>query len=91
MPFSSFLKDFYDLADLEKSEDEMRTVGILHYQVGRTDGISLEIDKWKRVLDEMGRSVRLSSGDLGSLPASLIKGFSFSSLRIYGRLGPVRR
>lgn len=59
MPFSSILRDFYDLADLEKAEDEMRTIGILHYQVGGTDGVSLEIDKWKQVLEEMGHTVHL--------------------------------
>jgi hypothetical protein len=53
------LRDFYDLADLEKAEDEMRTIGILHYQVGGTDGVSLEIGKWTQVVDEMGHTVRL--------------------------------
>jgi hypothetical protein len=57
------LRDFYDLADLEKDEDETKTSGILHYQVGGTDGVSLEIDKWKQVLEEMGHTVRLCAGD----------------------------
>jgi len=28
-----------------------RAVSIFHYQVGHTDGVSLEIDKWKSILD----------------------------------------
>jgi len=44
----------------------MKTIGIFHYQVGRTDGVSLEIDKWKRVLEEMGHTVHLCAGDLGA-------------------------
>ena len=34
------------MADLEKDEDEMKTIGISHCQVGGTAGVSLEIDKW---------------------------------------------
>ena len=41
----------------------MKTIGIFHYQVGRTDGVSLEIDKWKQVLEEMGHTVYLCAGD----------------------------
>jgi len=50
----------------------MMTCGILHYQVGGTDGVSLEIDKWKRVLEEMGHTVCLCAGDLGVVEGSLI-------------------
>ena len=42
-----------------------KTIGIFHFQVGRTDGVSLEIDKWKRILEEMGHTVHLCAGDLG--------------------------
>jgi len=51
----------------------MKTIGIFHYQVGRTDGVSLEIDKWKRVLEEMGHSVHLCAGDLGAVEGTLIE------------------
>jgi len=51
----------------------MKTIGIIHYQVGRTDGVSLEIDKWKRVLENMGHRVRLCAGDLSSLEGTLIE------------------
>jgi glycosyltransferase involved in cell wall biosynthesis len=50
----------------------MSSVGILHYQVGATDGVSLEIDKWKRVLEEMGHTVHLCAGDLGSAQGTFI-------------------
>lgn len=50
----------------------MRTIGIFHYKVGGTDGVSLEIDKWKRVLEEMGHTVHLCGGDLGTAEGTLI-------------------
>jgi len=50
----------------------MRTIGIFHYQVGGTDGVSLEIDKWKCVLEEMGHTVYLCAGDLGTVEGTLI-------------------
>ncbi len=51
----------------------MKTIGILHYKVGGTDGVSLEIDKWKRVLEEMGHTVHLCAGDLGTVEGTLIE------------------
>ncbi len=51
----------------------MSTIGILHYKVGGTDGVSLEIDKWKRVLEEMGHRVHLCGGDLGQVEGTLIE------------------
>ena len=51
----------------------MKTIGIFHYQVGRTDGVSLEIEKWKRVLEEMGHTVHLCAGDLGAAEGTLIE------------------
>ncbi|MBN1877409.1 MAG: glycosyltransferase family 4 protein [Anaerolineae bacterium] len=49
-----------------------KTIAILHYKVGGTDGVSLEIDKWKRVLEEMGHTVHLCAGDLGTVDGTLI-------------------
>jgi len=49
-----------------------KNIGIFHYQVGLTDGVSLEIEKWKRVLEEMGYHVYLCAGDLGSAKGTLI-------------------
>jgi len=51
----------------------MSTIGIFHYKVGGTDGVSLEIDKWKRVLEEMGHRVHLCAGDLGTVEGTLIE------------------
>ena len=52
---------------------ESKTIGIFHYQVGGTDGVSLEIEKWKRVLEEMGHTCYLIGGDLGTADGILIK------------------
>jgi glycosyltransferase involved in cell wall biosynthesis len=51
----------------------MKRIGIVHYQMGRMDGVSLEIDKWKRVLEGMGHRVHLCAGDLSSLEGTLIE------------------
>jgi glycosyltransferase involved in cell wall biosynthesis len=51
----------------------MKSIGIFHYKVGGTDGVSLEIDKWKRVLEEMGHTVHLCGGDLGTAEGTLIE------------------
>lgn len=50
-----------------------KTIGIFHYQVGRTDGVSLELDKWKRALEEQGHTVHLCAGDLGTAEGTLIE------------------
>ncbi len=51
----------------------MRTIGMLHYKVGGTDGVSLEMDKWRRVLEEMGHRVHYCAGDLGTVDGTLIE------------------
>lgn len=48
-------------------------IGIIHYKVGDTDGVSLEIDKWKLVLEKMGHDVFLCGGDLGTVEGTLIE------------------
>ncbi|MEA3349153.1 MAG: glycosyltransferase family 4 protein [Chloroflexota bacterium] len=50
-----------------------KTVGIFHYQVGRTDGVSLELEKWQRIFEDLGHRVHLCAGDLGSAEGTLIK------------------
>lgn len=52
---------------------EPKTIGIFHYQVGGTDGVSLEIEKWKQVLEEMGHTVHLIGGDLGTSEGILVR------------------
>jgi len=39
-----------------------REIGIIHYKTGSTDGVSLEIEKWKQVFEEAGHRVHLASG-----------------------------
>jgi glycosyltransferase involved in cell wall biosynthesis len=51
----------------------MKNIGILHYQVGRMDGVSLEIEKWKRVLEALGHRVYLAAGDLSTAEGTLIE------------------
>ena len=51
----------------------MKTIGMFHYKVGGTDGVSLEMDKWKRVLEDMGHTVHLCGGDLGAVEGTLIE------------------
>jgi glycosyltransferase involved in cell wall biosynthesis len=51
----------------------MKRIAILHYKVGDTDGVSLEIDKWRIVLENLGHEVYLCAGSLGSTRGTLIK------------------
>ncbi len=51
----------------------MKNIGIVHYQVGRTDGVSLEIDKWKLVLEKRGHRVHLCAGDLATAEGTAIE------------------
>lgn len=51
----------------------MYRIGIIHYQVGGTDGVSLEIMKWQQALEDLGHEVYLCAGDLGSVEGTLIE------------------
>jgi len=44
----------------------MKRIGIVHYRVGRTDGVSLEIEKRKQVLETMGCEVALIAGPVST-------------------------
>lgn len=59
--------------DKKTHMEQPKTIGIIHYQVGQTDGVSLEIDKWKHALEEMGHTVHLCAGDLGAVEGTLIE------------------
>lgn len=50
----------------------MSNIGMLHFKVGSTDGVSLEMDKWKLILEEMGHTVHYAAGDLGLLEGTHI-------------------
>jgi glycosyltransferase involved in cell wall biosynthesis len=51
---------------------QSKTIGIFHYQLGLTDGVSLEVDKWKSVLERMGHRVLLCAGRLGNQEGILL-------------------
>lgn len=40
-------------------------IALCHYRVGETDGVSLEMDKWKKVLENMGHKVYFIAGNAG--------------------------
>ncbi|MGF9713552.1 MULTISPECIES: glycosyltransferase family 4 protein [Paenibacillus] len=40
-------------------------IALCHFRAGETDGVSLEMEKWKKVLEELGHRVYLLAGSLG--------------------------
>ncbi|HOQ39391.1 MAG TPA: glycosyltransferase family 4 protein [Fervidobacterium sp.] len=50
-------------------------IGLMHYRVGDTDGVSLEMEKWKTVLELMGHEVHFIAGELNGM-----NGFQVPSL-----------
>lgn len=50
-------------------------VGLLHFRVGETDGVSLEMEKWRIVLERLGHEVYFVAGELNDVP-----GFKVPSL-----------
>jgi len=44
-----------------------RTIGLCHFRVGETDGVSLEMDKWKLSLEKLGHKVIYIAGSKGVL------------------------
>jgi glycosyltransferase involved in cell wall biosynthesis len=52
-------------------------IGLLHYRVGETDGVSLEMEKWKDVLTKMGNEVFLIGGEIGTKNAIKIPSLSY--------------
>ena len=49
-------------------------IGIFHYIAGLTDGVSLEINKWVHVLEDMGHTVHICAGKFGpSAEGTVIK------------------
>ena len=41
-------------------------IGIFHYIANFTDGVSLEMNKWKRIFEDMGHTVHLCAGKFES-------------------------
>lgn len=42
-------------------------IGLCHFRVGETDGVSLEMDKWKIILEKLGHNVTFIAGSKGVL------------------------
>jgi mannosylglucosylglycerate synthase len=47
-------------------------IALAHFRVGETDGVSLEMEKWKDVLRQMGHEVVMLAGSEGQVHAHLI-------------------
>ena len=58
---------------------ERKNVAIVHYRVGRTDGVSLEIDKRKTILQRLGHQVKLISGPVQKGADCVIEELEFDS------------
>ena len=54
-------------------------IALCHYRVGETDGVSLEMDKWKRELEKMGHNVYLVAGSIGSSDGYIIPELHYKS------------
>ena len=48
-------------------------IGIFHYIANFTDGVSLEMNKWKQVFEEMGHTVHICAGKFGSADETVIE------------------
>ena len=59
-----------------------KKIGIVHYRVGRTDGVSLEIEKRKSILKNLGHEVRLISGPVQKGTGHIIDELEFDTPEI---------
>ncbi len=48
-------------------------IGIFHYIANFTDGVSLEMNKWREVFEAMGHTVHYCAGDYGAEPETIIR------------------
>jgi len=44
-----------------------KKIGLVHFRIGETDGVSLEMEKWKKVLETMGHKVIYIAGSGGTI------------------------
>lgn len=44
-----------------------QNIALCHFRIGETDGVSLEMDKWKMILEKLGHRVRYIAGSKGSI------------------------
>jgi len=47
-------------------------IALIHFRVGETDGVSLEMDKWRKILEKMGHNTFYIAGSKGTCDAILI-------------------
>ena len=47
-------------------------IALSHFRIGETDGVSLEMEKWKLILEKMGHNVYYLSGSPGNTEAYII-------------------
>lgn len=47
-------------------------IALIHFRVGETDGVSLEMDKWKVILEKMGHKTFYIAGSQGNCDAIII-------------------
>ncbi len=57
----------------------MMKIGLFHFRAGFTDGVSLEMEKFKKVLQEMGHSVIYVAGDLDKVEGIQINSLSMGN------------
>ena len=48
-------------------------IAMIHFRVGETDGVSLEMDKWKKILEKNGHNVYYIAGSQGTSKAFVIE------------------
>ena len=66
-------------------------IAMTHFRVGETDGVSLEIDKWKTVLERNGHTVYYIAGSAGLQDAFIIEEWATGAKRMRGSMRPVLR
>ncbi|MEB8345725.1 glycosyltransferase family 4 protein [Flavobacteriaceae bacterium KMM 6898] len=44
-----------------------KNIALCHFRVGETDGVSLEMDKWKIILEKLGHNITYVAGSKGTL------------------------
>jgi mannosylglucosylglycerate synthase len=54
-------------------------IALIHYRVGETDGVSLEMDKWKKILEKLGHKVVYIAGNMGNSDAYIIPELSLDN------------
>ncbi len=47
-------------------------IALIHFRVGETDGVSLEMDKWRKILKKMGHHTMYIAGSEGTSKATII-------------------